>query len=196
MRNKLLITTLIIAIGAAYCLFGLDYIKQQQEQASLIDRISTASQTLAQLPEPPQDLDGKLAAAEAKLSTVRNYFPAEVDSTRLIDYIINLAERHHIAVIPLSTDEWSTQTIRNYDYNILRLDMAIIGSYPQLVSFISKLEDGDYKTLVIEDARLTAYTEQAGAASDNTETEEITGMLRLAIYTQPYPEAKAGKDEG
>jgi len=196
MRNKLLITTLIIAIGAVYCLFGLDYIKQQPEQAVLINRMSDTGQTLAQLPEPPQGLDGKLAAAGAKLSAAQNSFPAEANSTQFIDYVINLAERYYVTVIPLSTDAWSTQTIRNYDYNILRLDMAVRGSYPQLVSFISKLEEGDYKTLVIEDARLTRYTEQAGAASDNTETEAVKGMLQLAIYTQPYPEAKAGKDEG
>ena len=196
MRNKFLITILIIAIGAVYCLFGLNYIKQQPEQAALINRISDTGQALAQLPVPPQDLDGKLAAAEAKLSTAQNSFPAELNSTQFINYVINLAERYHVTVIPFTTDAWSTQTFRNYDYNILRLDMAVSGSYPQLVSFISKLEEGDYRTLVIEDVILTRYPEQADAAGDNTETGEVKGNLQLAIYTQPYPEAKAGKDEG
>ncbi|MBA7711117.1 hypothetical protein ES703_120071 [subsurface metagenome] len=196
MRNKFLITILIIILVVVYSLLGLDYIKQQPEQAVLINRISDTGQALAQLPEPPPDLDGKLAVAEAKFSAAQNSFPAELNSTQFINYIIKLAERYHVTVIPLSTDAWSTQTFRNYDYNILRLDVAVSGSYPQLVSFISKLEDGDYRTLVIEDVILTGITEQADAAGDNTETGEVKGNLQLAIYTQPYPEAKAGKDEG
>ncbi len=179
MRSKLLITVLIVILVVVYCLLGLDYIKQRQEHSVLTSRIADARQTLTQLPEPAQNLEERLAAAEVRLSDAQRSFPTRLNSTQVINDILKLAERHNITAIPLAADAWSTEKVRQHDYQVFRLKLALAGSYSQLVTFVSELEEGDYETLIVQDLSVTRVNEQSEEG-----TIGITASLELAIYTQ------------
>lgn len=178
-RSKLLITVLIVILVVVYCLLGIDYMKQRQEHSVLTSRIADARQTLTQLPVPPQNLEERLAAAEVRLSDAQRSFPTRLNSTQVINDILKLAERHNITAIPLVADAWSTEKVRQHDYQVFRLNLALAGSYSQLVTFVSELEEGEYKTLIVEDLSVTRANEQSEEG-----TIGITASLELAIYTQ------------
>jgi Tfp pilus assembly protein PilO len=153
--------------------------KQRQEHSVLTSRIADARQTLAQLPVPAQNLEERLAAAEVRLSDAQRSFPTRLNSTQVINDILKLANRHNITAIPLVTKPWSTEKVRQHDYQVFRLNLALAGSYSQLVTFVSELEEGDYETLIVEDLSVTRANEQSEKG-----TIGITASLELAIYTQ------------
>jgi len=184
-RSKLLITLLIGILVVVYCLLGIDYMKQRQEHAVLTTRIADARQTLAQLPEPPQNLEERLAAAEARLSAAQSSFPARLNSTQVVNHILELAKGHNVTAIPLVTEAWSTEKVRQHEYQVFRLNVAVAGSYPQLVAFVNELENGENEILVVKDLSVTRVTGQSEDKNVSGGTISITASLELSIYTQP-----------
>lgn len=178
MRGKLLITILIIILVAVYYLFGTDYMKQRQEHAALTSQITDATQALAQIPELPQNLEQRLAAAQASLAAEQNEFPSKINSTQVINTILQLADDYGVKATPMVTQSWSTEMVGEHSYSVLRLTVAVEGSFSPLLSFISKLENGEFKTLIVENLSVTRVTEQPEG------TIPITASLNLAIYTQ------------
>ncbi len=180
-RGKLLITILIIVLLVVYYLFGMDYMKQRQEHEALTSQITDVTQTLAQIPELPQDLEQRLAAAQASLAAEQSAFPSQINSTQIINTILQLADDSGVKAIPLVTQLWSIENVGKHGYYVLRLNVTVEGSFSQLVSFVSKLENGEYKTLIVENL---SVSEQAEEESASEGTIPITASLDLAIYTQ------------
>jgi len=178
-RTKLLVTTLIITLLVAYYLLGTGYLKQRQERTALASRVADAYQILARIPIPSQDIEPRLAEAKVRLAEVAHSFPTTINSTEVINHILELAKRYSITAIPLATEEWSTESVGEHQYNVFRLSVEARGSYPDLVTFISQLEKGLYRTLVIENAAIAWADEQP-----EDEAISVTASLDLAIYTQ------------
>ncbi len=181
MKGKLIITLIVIASVVVYAYFGMGYMKQRNEHETLASHITDVSQTLAQMPEPPQDLEQRLAAAQASLAAEQGAFPSKMNSTHIINSILKLADDCDVKAIPLITRPWSIENVGKYGYHVFRLDVTVEGSFPKLVSFVSKLENGEFRTLIMEDLSVTRVTEQS---EGETVTEGITASLGLAIYTQ------------
>jgi len=173
-KGRLLITILIIVLLVVYYLLGTDYMKQPKEQEALASQIADVTQTLAQIPKPPQDLEQRLAAAQASLAAEQSAFPSKMNSTKVINAILKLADDSDVKAIPMVTQPWSMENIEEHGYRVLRLNVAVEGSFSKLVNFISKLENGEFKTLTLEELSLTRVNEQS----------EVTVSLDLAIYTQ------------
>lgn len=185
MKGKLLITLLVIIILVVYAYFGMDYLKQRREHEALASQIADVSQTLSQMPEPPHDMEQRLADAQSELSAEQSVFPGDMNSTRIIDDILKLADDCGIKVLPLATRPWSIENTGEHSYRVFRLDAAVEGNLPQLVSFLSKLEDGEFKTIIVENLSVTRLTEQSGGETTAGGTIPVTARLALAIYTQP-----------
>lgn len=185
MRGKLLIAILITTLLVVYYLFGMDYMKQLKEHEALTSQITDATQVLAQIPELPQDLEPRLAAAQASLAAVQGAFPSQMNSTEVIDTILKLADDTGVKAIPLVTQPWAIEKVGEHDYNVFRLNVAVEGSFSQLVSFVSKLENGELKTLIVENLSVTRVTEEPEEETVPEGTILITASLDLAIYTQP-----------
>jgi len=183
--RKLLITLLIIVLLVAYCRLGMDYLKQGSEHEALASQITDATQTLAQMPGPPVDLDQQLSAAQASLSAEQSTFPGEMNSTRIVNIILKLADECEVKAIPLITQPWTTEAFSDYDYSVFRLNVAVAGTFTQMVSFLSKLEKGGIPTLIVEGLRVTRVIEPSGEESNAEGTIHINASLDLAIYTQP-----------
>lgn len=184
MRGRLLITILIIFLLAVYYLFGMDYMKQGKEQEVLTSQITEVTQTLEQIPRPPQDLEQRLAVARASLAAEQRAFPSKINTTQVINTIIELADDCEVKAIPLVTQPWSTEKVGEHGYYVFRLNVAVEGSFSRLVSFVSKLERAGYKTLIIENMSVTRVTEQPEEGTVPEGTIPITASVNLVIYTQ------------
>ncbi len=183
--RKLLLTLLIIVLLVAYCRLGLDYLKKGSEHEALASQITDATQTLAQMPEPPVDLEPRLSAVQASLAAEQSTFPGEMNSTRIVNTILKLADECEVKAIPLITQPRTTEAISDHDYSVFRLNVAVAGTFTQMVSFLSKLEKGGIPTLIVEDLSVTRVIEPSGEESAPEGTVPVNASLDLAIYTQP-----------
>ncbi len=189
MKSKLPITILIIILAVVYYLFGIDYTNQRQEQAVLTSQITEVTQALSEIPEPTQNLEQRLEAAQANLAVEQSVFPSQVNTTRVIDTILRLADECEVKAIPLVTDPWSVENIGEHSYYVFRLNVAVEGSFSQFIIFVSKLENGEFDTLIVENISVTRLSQQSEEESveDESVAEEIIPVmasLDIAIYTQ------------
>jgi Tfp pilus assembly protein PilO len=184
LRGKLLIALLIIALLAVYYILGMDYMKQRQEHEALAFQITTINQTLEQMSEPPQNLEQRLETAQERLSAEQNLFPSQLNSTEVVNSILELANQCGVDAIPLVTQSLSTEIVGENSYNILRLSVAAEGSFSQLYSFVSQLENGEYQTLVVEDMTVTRVTPLSEDETGFEETILYIASFDLAIYAQ------------
>jgi hypothetical protein len=180
LKSKSIITSLIIAMVvllAVNCFLGMDYLRQRQRNEALTSQVAEVTQTLADTPEPPQDLEQKLAEAEASLADAQDALPRDINGTQVINAILKLAEACEVKAIPLSTRPWSADNIGK-GYYVFRINMAISGGFPQLNSFVSKLKNGEFESIVVESLSVSRVPASSG------DTVSVTGSLGLAIYTR------------
>lgn len=183
-KDKLLITLLITILLVAYVYSGTDYLKQRRQHEALTSQITNATQSLKQMPESPQDLEQRLAAAQVKLTTEQSAFPSHMNSTHIVNTILEIADECEVKAIPLVTQPWSVENVGEHGYRVFLLNVAIQGSFSQLVSFVSKLENGEFKTLIVEDLSVTKVSKQPEEGSVSEGTTPVTASLDLAIYSQ------------
>jgi len=160
-KGRLLITTVIIILLMGYCLIGGNYLKQLNGQKALATQIAEVTQTLSEIAKPSKDLEQRLAEAEASLAAEQGLFPSKINTTQVINTILGLARSCGVKAIPMVTQPWSTETVGKHSYQVLRLTVAVEGSFSQLVDFASSLEEGEYTTLVIENLSASKGSEQS-----------------------------------
>jgi len=171
---------LVAGIFVSYAYFGMDYLRQSDALSALTAELADAAEELTQAPAHSRnDLDEQLAAAEATLSEARSEFPSEIDRTQAIDAILKLASDSGVKTLALVAQPWATVSIQGSDYRVIQLDLEIEGSFSQVVSFITELENEALKTLVINEVRVT--TEEDISHGNNV---TITAKLVLATYAR------------
>lgn len=178
MKSRLVTIILIVAVIAllvVYYFLGTDYRKQRHAYDALAARVNKATLTLTRTPQPPQDLEQRLAAAEEKLATVRSTFPSDLNSTRVINDILVLADEYHVKAIPLVTTPWSLENVGK-GYHVFRIEMVVSGSFAQVNGFVSQLESSRFAAIAVENLGMTRQP-----AGGNT---PVVCDLDLAIYTQ------------
>ena len=184
MKGKLPIVILIIILSVVYYLFGMDYLNQRKEQKALTSQIADVTQTLGDMPEPPQNLEQQLEAAEASLVAKQGAFPGKMGTTQVIDTILRLADDCQVKAIPLITEPWSKENIGQHDYYVFRLNLTVEGSFSQLVNFVGELENGGFNTLIVENVSLTRLSQQSEDEAAAEGIIPITAGLDIAIYAQ------------
>jgi len=186
LMGKLLIAVLIISLLVVYYISGMDYINQRREHEALAFQIATTTQALAQMSDPPQNLENleeRLEVAREKLAAEQSIFPRQLNSTEVISTILGLANSLGVNAIPLVTQSWSIEVVGENNYDVLRLTVAAEGNFYQLVNFVSRLENGEYQTLVVEDLTV----DRAVTASEENGSGGIVSFIAsfdLAIYAQ------------
>jgi hypothetical protein len=181
LKSKLIVPLLIIAIAAlisVYYFMGTDYLRQRRGHEVLTTQVTETAQTLARTPPPPQDLESQMAAAEASLAAAQSALPGDINSTRAINAILQLADAWQVRAIPLVTDPW-TKGNAGLDYRVFRLNIAVSGSFWQLNNFLSHLENGELETLVVEKVKVTRDT--GGPTEADT---PVQASIDLAIYSR------------
>ena len=183
MKNKLLVGLLCIVLLVVYGFWGMDYLKQRQQHERLSYQIADATRALAQMPQPPEDLEQQFAAAQANLTAIESNFPSRVNSTRAINAILKLADDVGVKAIPLVTQPWSVEKNGEHDYYVLRLNVSVSGSFSQLEIFTDRLENGEFATLIVEQLSVTR-ADKSEEENVSDLTIPVSASLDLAIYTR------------
>jgi hypothetical protein len=163
-----------------YYLMTTDYLEQRRVNNALTSQIGEAIQVRAAIPPPPTDLEQRLSAAQNALETARNEFPDQLNTTRIIDAILRLAEAIGVKAIPVITQPWTVESVSDQIYSVFRLSVTATGAYARLVDFINRLETSEPKSLVIES--LTADRTTEIYEQDATMFE---ARLEIVVYTRP-----------
>ena len=182
--KKLSIILLMAVLLVVYYLWGMGYLKQRKAHEALLSQTAEAAQTLVQMPRP-DDLEQRLATARASLDTVKNSFPSRMNSTEIVNAVLKLADSVGVKAIPLVTKPWTTEDLSGHSYAVFRFNVAVTGTLTQLTSFLSQLENGEPKTLIVEDVSVTRVTETSGTEGAPEGTIPVNASLDLAIYCQP-----------
>src|SRR4030042_1477849 len=181
--HKPLIIILIVALLVVYFLIGRDYLEQRNQKEVLAGQIAEATSVLALIPLPPADIDEQLADAQDNLWEVQDTFTIDTNDTRIVNGILRLAEEAGVIAIPLSTQPWTLEQVLDQDYSVFRINLEVTGNYTQMVSFLSRLENSDPRTLILE--QLTVEKASGGLLLENTVEGPITANIRIAIYAPP-----------
>jgi len=186
-KRKLLIGLFVIIVLAGYYFLATDYRQQRQQQEILNQQIAETTQALARLSPPPADLEPRLAAAQDNLNVSRDAFPDMVNSTRVVDAILKLAEEIGVKAIPLVSQREVLEKKGEHGYYVLRLNVFVSGSFSQLEDFAGRLENGELATLVIE--RLDINRGEApSVVEDGTDSEKpVFASIDLAVYARSLP---------
>ncbi len=188
MRPGITIVVAVVILVTVASFFGLDYKKQREEQALLAGQMADASNLLSLLPRPPQDLEQRLVEVQQSLATEMEAFPSGTDSTRVINYILKEADRLEIKAIPLLTQPWAVENVGKHDYHVFRLNLAAEGSLAQLTDFVTELESGTYKTLILEELTVSRDSAQAIQGQNIApESVPVAADINLAFYARSFP---------
>ncbi len=183
--RKLLIAILAVALLAVYYILGTDYLKQRREHEALASQINVATETLAQIPPRPADLGTRLSDARTGLETVNNTLPDNLNSTRIINTILRLADDVGVRAIPLVTQPWTTESVNGEDYSVFRLHVAVTGTFTQLSTFLSRLENGELETLVMEYLTVDSATGPFRGEGVYASILQVNAGLEIAVYSRP-----------
>ena len=107
-----------------------------------------------------------------------------MNSAQVINTILELADNCEVKAVPLVTRPWSIKKVGEHDYHTFRLNVAFEGSFLQLISFLSALENGELKTLIVENLSISGVNEQPEEEGVPERTMLITASLDLVIYNQ------------
>lgn len=183
-RNVLIII-LVIALFAI-CIFTIkDYLNQRNQKESIETQIADATGELALIPQPSADLEERLAAVQAELAAVKTSFAIDANDTRIVKKILETAVAAEVKAIPLSTQAWALESISNQQYSVFRLELAVTGTYANLVSFLNKLENGEPKTLIIESLSIEAIPGASLLDAAAREALILSADVKIAIYASP-----------
>ena len=183
--RRLLIIALIAVLLVVYYLIGTDYLKQRNNKVSFASQITAATEALALIPQPPADLEQRLAAAQDGLDTANNTFAMDTNYTRIVNIILKLASEIGVKAIPLSTEPWTLENVLGQDYSVFRIDIAVTGNFTQLVNFLNRLENGAPASLIIETLTVEKLPGSAGGGSSDGDITPVNAKVEIAVYAPP-----------
>jgi len=111
-------------------------------------------------------------------------FPTRLNSTEVISTILGQASGYGVNAIPLVTKSWETEIVGENNYDVLRLTIAAEGNFSQLVNFVTRLENGEYQTLVVEDLTVERVTPLSEEETGSEGAILFIASFDLAIYAQ------------
>lgn len=185
--RKLLIIILAVVLLAVYYTLGTDYLNQRREQAALVSRLAETTQALAQVPPPPTNLESRLADAQAGLDAVKNGLPARLNSTRIIDTMLRLADEIGVKAVPLGTQPRVIENISGENYTVLRLNVAVTGTFAGFSGFLNRLENGELETLTLEHISIDNTAGPLHGEGSPGSTPPVEARLEIAVYSRPPP---------
>ena len=179
----------IAALLVAYYWLGTGYLKERRQNSALSADIAETMLLLAEIPPQDPDLQQRLEEVQAELEIALNTFPAELNTTVIINTILQTAEDIGIKVIPLITRTWAIETFNDYDVSVFRLNLIVSGTSAQFSDFLERLENGYTQTMIIEYLTVNREDESSFQESITESSVRIMADLDIAIYAQ------ASKDE-
>ena len=190
MTRRLFLTVLSIGLLIICLYFLIDTMSQHNEQETLSAQITDAIEMIALIPEVPSDLEQRLADIEASLVSEQNNLPGQVNTTQIIDMLVDMADASQVSVVSLATTPWSLVNAEGHIYSVFVINLDIEGELDNLGAFLRTLENESPESLSVQHLTVTGDTEQIIKPS------LVTAGLNVVIYAQaPIPEEEPLQEE-
>jgi Tfp pilus assembly protein PilO len=171
-KRRLLILVPAALVLAVYAYLGADYAARTEARDNLKGEIAEALAAMDQVGLGSGDLGEGLAEARTILETARERLPDSLDSTAVIEAVLDMAVGSGLNPLPLSTYPPTTEEIGEGTYQVMGINLDVTGNYAQLVKFLTDLESGDIKGLVVRELRIEGDVGQ----------QDMMARLDLAVY--------------
>jgi hypothetical protein len=154
---------------------------ERREQSGDRQQIEAGSGTLSGVGDSQQtlkELEDRLSVLNAGLQDLETAFPAKLDSTAIVQSLLDYSNQSRARIKQISTLP-ASQVVAQKDengeqvtYTVLRYTLVIEGNLTEMLSFLSLIEDGTAQTAALGDVSIAA----------GTGTEEM--VLNVAFYAQ------------
>lgn len=141
-KRVLLIVIIVIFAVALGVLFSI-YFGQNGERAELNERLSQAQTLLAGLINNRETMEDELTQAESLLAVSQAQFPESVESIEYGDDLFEIADDCNVSLTKVSASKPTSKTVGTVTYSTSRFDLAVQGSYANILDFIYALRTGD-----------------------------------------------------
>jgi Tfp pilus assembly protein PilO len=178
LAKRITIATITILLLIAFMRWGTDYIQAyvidsaNPEKVTLVKEIDTANKSIAKIPKRDEQLMPKLVQLEKELEEEGKAIPKSMDSTLVINSILELARSCNVTATPLQTADWSKE---GEHYQVYTLQIRVEGTYEQIATFIGRLENELFENLIIISLEISGGLK--------TDTALDSANLQLAVYT-------------
>jgi hypothetical protein len=184
-RIKVKPATMLLALGGvlavAYIVVIASWAMERREQSGVRQQIEAGSGTLSGVGDSQQtlkELEDRLSVLNAGLQDLETAFPAKLDSTAIVQSLLDYSNQSRARIKQISTLP-ASQVVAQKDengeqvtYTVLRYTLVIEGNLTEMLSFLSLIEDGTAQTAALGDVSIAA----------GTGTEEM--VLNVAFYAQ------------
>jgi Tfp pilus assembly protein PilO len=180
-----LVIVLVIGLLVVYYLLWTDYRDQRQNNTALASQIAGATQQLALIPPATTDIEQRQAAASAARDSLLNSYPAQLNSTQIVNAILKLALDTGVKAVPMSTQPWAMESVNETSYPVFRLQLNIKGTYTQLADFLYRLENGEPGTLAFGNLMIERTGKVPLQGNETIDNIQVDANLDIAIYARP-----------
>lgn len=129
-------------------------VQEAGAKLSLEKQVGSAAQTLAQATQATNvdSLKTELAAAEAQLK--ESSFPEQVPSVEVVALLVKASKETGVELSNLQVLATEQEKVGNNSYSVLRQRLQLRGSPAQVTGFMSRLEKGEFRSLVVNNIAL------------------------------------------
>ena len=92
-----------------------------------------------------------------------------------------IRDRTNIKVLPIKMSPATTESVMGQKYYLVTFDATVEGTFPDILAFIDKLENGPVETVSISEANLTS-----------SPSGLWTAELSVSVFSQIAPEEEEG----
>jgi hypothetical protein len=181
-----------LVIGA---IFFSNYFNEKAEAQSLTSQINTDMGAVEMIKTKTNQLKAEIAEISSNIDKTKDAVsregnlmpPKRINSNEIVREILMLGQTKDLAVIPLSTADWtSTRTAVN-DFQVFKMSLGISGEQSNVISFIQDLPTL-YNSLIIESIGISKPDKsqilQENQPDAEAEITQINAKLSFAIYTR------------
>ena len=149
----------VLVIALLYGLVGRSILRERERQTVLEDQILSLESAQAGGSEGVQVLSARqaeLATAQAELAASRFAFPAEVDSTEVLAFVVAAADDKDVALRTVRARDPVTTTVGVGASRVLAYDVDVEGELDAIAGFLAALETGPVDTLILDEMHIEA----------------------------------------
>lgn len=170
------VVAVLIVIGELlFVVFSI--LPQMRSRTDLIPQVASAEQELRNAQEAqailPEQLKQEVATAEAALSDATSSFFSEEQAADILNRLYRYADDSGVEITDLRAQPGPKPKEKSV-YDVKTLRIQVTGPLPQLMDFVSRIEEATYPTFVITNVNISS-----------TEGTHVLTM-DITLYTSPY----------
>jgi len=180
-RLSLLALVAVIVIGFAdVLLVRSSIIPRWQDRGDLASQLGSTKKDLEKAKEAqqtnPDELRKQIEAAQVKLNDVASAFLSDSQATGVSDKLYQYASESQVEIANLQTQP-TPEPVEGEEkgaYNVRQLQLQANGSLPNLMGFLSRIEEAALNSFLLTNVNITEGQEQH------------TLSMNITLYTSPH----------